>query len=67
VTQPCVTLVQRQLDVGRLTIARMAPSELGAAAVVVTRAFAGTPEAQSLRDIRRAAFKADFSAVCSLL
>jgi len=30
----------------------MAPGELGAAAVIVTRAFAGTPEAQSLRDIR---------------
>jgi hypothetical protein len=45
-------VVQRQLDIGRLTVARMAPSELGAAAVIVTRAFAGTPEAQSLMDIR---------------
>lgn len=55
--------VQRQLDVGRLTVARMAPSELGAAAVVVTRAFAGTPEAQSLRDIRQAVSRAGFNAV----
>lgn len=44
--------MQRQLVIGRLTIGRMAAGELGAAAVVVTRAFAGTPEAQSLRDIR---------------
>lgn len=47
---PCMP--QRQLEVGRLTVARMAASELGAAAVIVTRAFAGTPEAQSLRNIR---------------
>ena len=58
--------MQRQLDVGRLTVARMAPSELGAAAVVVTRAFAGTPEAQSLRDIRQAVSRAVSKAVVSL-
>ena len=47
-----ITKQDVHLGVGTLSIGRMAPEELAAAAVVVTRAFAGTPEAHSLKDIR---------------
>lgn len=41
------------LSIGRLSIGRLDPGEVAAISVLVTRAFAGSPEAFSFRDIRQ--------------